>query len=121
MAAGLHSDGYVLLIPYICNLLGKWESVCFRWVKCCPCCLLVRNPGLWEALSVVGPLEQVRLPVTPHCPCSHPSDPGTTFRQHSWALAFPKAGGGSSMENTAAPGGRDVPVTTEVTVGLGVT
>lgn len=70
-------------------------GVCFRWVKCFPWRFLVRNPGLWEALSVVGPVEQVRLPVTPHLPCSPSSDTGTTFTQHSWALAFPRGGGGS--------------------------
>lgn len=100
---GLHSDGYVLLIPCICGLLGKWESVCFRWVKCCPRCFPVRNPGLWEALSAVGPLEQVRLPVTPHCPSSHSSDTGSTFRQHSCALAFPRDGGGSPGHGGLVP------------------
>lgn len=93
MAAGL-------LIPCICNLWGKWESVCFRWVKCCPWCFLVRNPGLWEALSVVGPLKQVRLPVTPHCPCSQSSD---TFGEHNYALAFPKDGRGSPGHGDLVP------------------
>lgn len=124
MAAGLCSDGYVLLIPYICNLLGKWESVCFGWVKGCPWYFLVKNPRLWEATECCWPSG------AGEASCDPPTAPVHTRLTPSDSTAVPwlfqgvpeaALGTGGSYQVMENPGGSSASVTTEITVRLRVT